>query len=108
MSTGGESPNKSFGSELFTRVGPCMEFVIEKQILDILSTLCQADIPPGEYSKRAFSIIYIFFEFDDKQFVLLGLRPHIIRIFIFLMTHIKQTILPYIGVYLPIRYITLF
>ena len=41
-------------SEVLTRLGPCMEFVIERQILDILSTLCQADIPPG-------------------------LRPHIIR-----------------------------
>jgi hypothetical protein len=55
-----------------------MELVIERQVLDILSTLCQADIPPG-------------------------LRPHIIRVFIFFMTHIKQTILPYVGVYLPIR-----
>ena len=33
--------------EVLTRLGPCMEFVIERQILDILSTLCQADIPPG-------------------------------------------------------------
>jgi hypothetical protein len=71
--------NKCKNSEVLTRLGPCMEFVIERQILDILSTLCQADIPPG-------------------------LRPHIIRVFIFFMTHIKQTILPYVGVYLPIRY----
>lgn len=44
--------NKSFSdkskpAEVLTRLGPCMEFVIERQILDILSTLCQADIPPG-------------------------------------------------------------
>ena len=48
-----KSDSKS-SSEVLTRLGPCMEFVIERQILDILSTLCQADIPPG-------------------------LRPHIIR-----------------------------
>ena len=66
-------------NEVLTRLGPCMEFVIERQILDILSTLCQADIPPG-------------------------LRPHVIRVFIFFMTHVKQTILPYVGVYLPIRF----
>lgn len=67
-------------NEVLTRLGPCMEFVIERQILDILSTLCQADTPPG-------------------------LRPHVIRVFIFFMTHVKQTILPYVGVYLPIRFI---
>lgn len=70
-------------NQVLTRLGPCMELVIERQVLDILSTLCQADIPPG-------------------------LRPHIIRVFIFFMTHIKQTILPYVGVYLPIRWIIYF
>lgn len=50
------------------------------QVLDVLSTLCQADIPPG-------------------------LRPHIIRFFLYLVGHVHpdQVILPYVTVYLPIR-----
>jgi len=76
-----------------------MEFVIEKQILDILSTLCQADIPPGKLR-----LLMILFTAFLKRVIFAGLRPHIIRNFIFFMTHIKQTILPYVGVYLPIRY----
>ena len=50
------------------------------QVLDVLSTLCQADVPPG-------------------------LRPHIIRFFLYLVGHIPpdQVILPYVTVYLPMR-----
>ena len=46
----------------------------------MLSTLCQADVPPG-------------------------LRPHIIRFFLYLVGHIPpdQVILPYVTVYLPMR-----
>ena len=45
-----------------------------------MSTLCQADVPPG-------------------------LRPHIIRFFLYLVGHVHpdQVILPYVTVYLPIR-----
>ena len=50
------------------------------QVLDVLSTLCQADVPPG-------------------------LRPHVIRFFLYLVGHIPpdQVILPYVSVYLPMR-----
>ena len=51
------------------------------QILDILSSLCQADIPPG-------------------------IRPYIYRVFIFLVENLRiqqQEFLPYVNVYLPIR-----
>lgn len=59
-------------------MGPCMEYVINHQVLDILSSLAQADTPPG-------------------------LRPYIINLFVFLLTKIKQTILPYVNVYYPMR-----
>ena len=46
----------------------------------MLSTLCQADVPPG-------------------------LRPHVIRFFLYLVGHVPpdQVILPYVTVYLPMR-----
>ena len=57
---------------------PCMEYLVNHQVLDILSTLCQADVPPG-------------------------IRPHVIRFFVFLVGHVDQVVLPYVSVYLPIR-----
>ena len=80
-------------------LNPCMEYLVHHQVLDILSTLCQADVPPG-------------------------IRPHIIRFFTFLVGHIDQVrenmsaqkdpkpnnssfvlqvVLPYVSIYLPIR-----
>ena len=57
---------------------PCMEYLVHHQVLDILSTLCQADVPPG-------------------------IRPHLIKFFTFLVGHIDQVVLPYVSIYLPIR-----
>jgi hypothetical protein len=61
-------------------LGPCMEYLINHQILDILSSLCQADTPPG-------------------------IRPYIYNVFVFIVTRIRssQSILPYVNVYLPVR-----
>jgi len=57
---------------------PCMEYLVHHQVLDILSTLCQADVPPG-------------------------IRPTLIRFFVYLVGHVDQVVLPYVSVYLPIR-----
>ncbi len=59
-------------------LGACMEYLIHHQVLDILSSICQADTPPG-------------------------IRPYIFTFFIFLVSRIRQTILPYVAVYLPMR-----
>ncbi len=59
-------------------MGACMEYLINHQVLDILSSLCQADTPPG-------------------------IRPYIFNVFVFLVTQIRQNILPYVNVYLPVR-----
>ncbi len=59
-------------------LGACMEFLIHHQVLDILSSICQADTPPG-------------------------IRPYVFNFFIFLVARIQQTILPYVSVYLPMR-----
>jgi len=61
--------------------GPCLEYLIERQILDILSSLCQADVPPG-------------------------IRPYIYRVFVFLVKNLRIQqlgFLPHVNVYLPIR-----
>jgi len=57
---------------------PCMEFLIRHQVLDVLSSICQADSPPG-------------------------IRPHIFNFFTFLTSRVKQAILPYVNVYHPMR-----
>ena len=60
-------------------VTPCIEYIIHHQMLDILSSICQADTPPG-------------------------IRPYIFNLFIFLLARIQHTlILPYVNVYLPVR-----
>ena len=28
-------------------MGPCMEYLLNRQVLDVLSSVCQADVPPG-------------------------------------------------------------
>ncbi len=59
-------------------LGACMEYLVHHQVLDILSSICQADTPPG-------------------------IRPYIFNFFTFLLSRIKQMIVPYVNVYYPMR-----
>ena len=52
------SPNADNAAAI---LGPCMEYLINRQMLDILSSLCQADSPPG-------------------------IRPYLFNFFIFMLT----------------------
>ncbi|XP_040573325.1 FHF complex subunit HOOK interacting protein 2A [Lepeophtheirus salmonis] len=63
-------------------IGPCMEYLIQNQCLDILSTLCQSDVPPG-------------------------IRPYIFKLFNFLLGRIKTPI-AYVEVFRPIRRLLMF
>lgn len=59
-------------------LGGCLEYLVHHQLLDVLSTLFQADVP-------------------------VGIRSHVLAFFVFLLTHVKHSFLAYTSVYLPLR-----
>lgn len=63
-------------------LGPCLEFVLHQDILNILVTLCQADTPPG-------------------------IRPYIFKVFIFLVEKVAYPLLPETSCHLALCRLTL-
>ena len=61
------------------QMGACLEFMLQYQVLDVLSSLCQADTPPG-------------------------IRPYIFNLFTFLVGKVlDKTTLSHASVFPPIR-----
>ena len=74
---GGGGGRPEDGGEI--SMGPCMECLLDRQVLDVLSSVCQADVPPG-------------------------IRPYIYKVFDFIVENIRtQSFLAYVSVYLPVR-----
>jgi len=75
--TSKESPTKSTMT-----LCPCLEYVLNQNVLDTLVTLCQADSPPG-------------------------IRPFIFNVFIFLLQSIRYPLLPEAACHQPLRRLVL-
>ena len=79
----GPPPSPSRGAALpAPALAPCLEFLLQNNVLDVLVTLCQADSPPG-------------------------IRPFIFNVFIFLLEVVRYPLLPEAAVHQPLRRLVL-